>query len=300
MDTLEKLTSGDTFLRDNATVVFVDTAEGLQDVVAQLLSAEIIGLDIETAKLTNHELAGLIPCVSRIRLVQLYNGETCYVADVNKVGIDWLRLLEHKCMVAHNAQFDAAHLLHASVDLKNLHCSMLAGRVFVGERGLKLRELSKAALGIVVEKDQQTSDWGADNLTDAQITYAALDAVLTYQLWHQYGKLFLLPEAAHYRDTYEFLRSLLRPMTKQLLQGVFVDIEAHAIVVRQWRDDLESTIVELSSLGLVQAPLDKKERAAMKKNGARFISSTKDKQSVLRERLTGDELSAWPLTKTGG
>ena len=170
---------------------------------------------------------------------------------------------------------------------------------FVGERGLSLAELSKKALGVVVEKKLQVSDWNADNLTDAQISYAALDAVLTHKLWNQYGKLFLLPEGMHYRDTYEFLRALLRPTAKQWLQGVVVDVEAHAKVVKQWRDDLETAKAELSSLGLVQAPASKKEQAALKKQGARFISSTKDKQAVLQENLTEEELADWPLTRTG-
>lgn len=300
MKRLEEIKSGTTFLQDNATVSFIDTKEGLQEAISKLLSAKIIGLDIETAKLSDHQHAGLIPCISRVRLVQVYDGNTCYVIDINKLGLDWLKKLQHKQMVAHNAQFEDTHLYHAGIDLMNLQCSLLVGRVFVGEHGLSLSDLSRKALGVDVDKELQISDWSADNLTDAQIAYAALDAVLTYHLWFQYKKLFQCPEATHYRGTYEFLRSLLRSTTKQLLQGLVVDVDAHKNIIKQWQTSLETAIADLSSLGLVQAPESNKERIALKKLGTRFLSSSKDKQSVLRERLTEDELVSWPLTKSGG
>ena len=127
--TENKIVDGMDYLKNHARVYYVPDAGCLSLAVENLLEAEWIGLDIETAKQTDHPMAGLNPKVSRVRLVQLYDGKNCLVVDVDRVGLDWLAPLKHKQMIAHNAQFEDSHLLHAGINLENLHCSLLMARV---------------------------------------------------------------------------------------------------------------------------------------------------------------------------
>ncbi len=148
---------------------YIAAKKELRVALIELNGADVIGLDIETSKLICHPLAGLNPKVSKVRLIQLYDGKTCYVVDVDRLGMGWMISLKDKYMVAHNAQFEDGHLFHAGIKLTNLHCTLLMARVFIGEMGLSLRELSRDAFGVAVDKTLQVSDWGKAELTDDQI-----------------------------------------------------------------------------------------------------------------------------------
>lgn len=292
--------SGNDFLKQHAIVKLIDCHQQLECAILQLLNADLIGIDIETEKLSDHPLAGLIPCISKIRLVQLYDGKICYVIDNRKLGLRWLEQLQNKCFVAHNAQFEDCHLVYAEVALTTLHCSMLMARTLVGKDNLSLADLSFEALDVVIDKSLQVSDWGAQSLSSEQIQYAALDAVLTFKLFHQFQKLMAIPEAQHYQETYDFLLALQRPTTKQLLLGIEVDEKAHHLVIDEWKRLQAAALLELSSLGLMARPDDNNEYKALKKQGKRFISSAKDKQTILSENLSDDILADWPRTDSGG
>ena len=154
------LVDGMAYLTTHAEVKYITAEKELRDALIELNDADVIGLDIETSKLNCHPMAGLNPKVSKVRLIQFYDGKTCYVVDVDRVGMDWVGSLKDKYMVAHNAQFEDGHLFHAGIKLTNLHCTLLMARVFVGEMGLSLRELSRDAFGVAVDKTLQISDWG--------------------------------------------------------------------------------------------------------------------------------------------
>ena len=56
----------------------------------------MLGLDIETSKKTNHEKAGLIPQISNIRLVQIFDGNTIYIFDCKLIGnLNWIKSLQN-------------------------------------------------------------------------------------------------------------------------------------------------------------------------------------------------------------
>ena len=71
----------------------------------------LFAIDTETAPLPqylDHPKAGLSPHLSRIRLIQLYDGEKSYVFDMDTVGNPdiFIPFLEAKRFIAHNAIFD--------------------------------------------------------------------------------------------------------------------------------------------------------------------------------------------------
>src|SRR6185437_13532904 len=88
----------------------------------------------------------------------------------------------------HFARPDVAVLQHAlGITVAPVRCTKIAARLTptsTDRHGLKA--LSKELLGVDLSKQQQTSDWGAPELTPEQLTYAASDVLHLHALW---GKL---------------------------------------------------------------------------------------------------------------
>ena len=66
---------------------------------------------------------------------------------------------------------------------RNLYCTKIASklvRTYTDRHGL--RELCRELVGVDISKQQQSSDWGADALTDAQVSYAASDVLHLHAL----------------------------------------------------------------------------------------------------------------------
>ena len=118
--------------------------------LAALKKAKASAADIKTAAKEAKALdarrkmagqAALDPHRSSIRLVQLYGGgDKVYVIDIARAGQAALRLLDGLNVVAHNAQFELKHLEHAGVELGEIHCTMQAARLLLGERRMSLAD----------------------------------------------------------------------------------------------------------------------------------------------------------------
>jgi ribonuclease D len=79
----------------------------------------------------------------------------------------------------HFGRFDLGTLYQAfGVMAQPVYCTKIASRLvrtYTDKHGLK--DLSRELLGVDLSKQQQLSDWGAGDLTDAQVTYAASDVL---------------------------------------------------------------------------------------------------------------------------
>jgi ribonuclease D len=86
--------------------------------------------------------------------------------------------------ILHFARFDLAMLYSAfSVMPEPVYCTKIASRLsrtYTDKHGLK--DLVREVLGHEISKQQQSSDWGAPDLTDAQISYAAADVLYLHAL----------------------------------------------------------------------------------------------------------------------
>ena len=84
----------------------------------------------------------------------------------------------------HFARFDIAMFMRdLSIITTPLYCTKIASklvRTYTDRHGLK--DLTKEVLGRDISKDQQSSDWGAPELSDAQLAYAASDVLYLHQL----------------------------------------------------------------------------------------------------------------------
>ena len=84
----------------------------------------------------------------------------------------------------HFARFDLAAIHHyLGVDCAPVYCTKIASRLtrtFTDRHSLK--DLCREMLGIELSKQQQTSDWGKDELTPEQLDYAAADVLHLHAL----------------------------------------------------------------------------------------------------------------------
>ena len=85
----------------------------------------------------------------------------------------------------HFARFDVGLLQHTlGITVAPVRCTKIAAklvRTFTDRHGL--RDLCRELLGVEISKQQQTSDWGAVELTPEQLAYAASDVLYLHALW---------------------------------------------------------------------------------------------------------------------
>jgi ribonuclease D len=131
------------------------------------------------------ETMGLNPHRDRLCVVQMSNGDG--TADVIQIPRDHGDAPNLKALLAnpditkifHFARFDLAALYNAfGVMPHPVYCTKIASRLtrtYTDRHGLK--DLVREVLNIDLSKQQQSSDWGAQSLTEAQLAYAASDVL---------------------------------------------------------------------------------------------------------------------------
>lgn len=154
------------------------------------------GLALGPVVAIDTETMGLKPDRDRLCLVQLSAGDQ--VAHLVKVAPERLggrgadcpnlkRLLTDPATIKlfHFARFDVAMLHRAlGVTVAPVRCTKIASklvRTYTDRHGLK--ELCRDLLGVEITKQQQTSDWGAAELSPEQLAYAASDVLHLHALW---------------------------------------------------------------------------------------------------------------------
>ena len=136
------------------------------------------------------ETMGLNPHRDRLCVVQLSPGDgSADVVQIPATGRDapnLKRLLADPSVlkIFHFARFDIAALYRAfGVMAIPVYCTKIASRLartYTDKHGLK--DLVREMLGIDLSKQQQLSDWGAEQLTEAQVAYAAADVLHLHAL----------------------------------------------------------------------------------------------------------------------
>ncbi|MEP5758413.1 MAG: ribonuclease D [Litoreibacter sp.] len=131
------------------------------------------------------EAMGLNPHRDRLCVVQLSPGDGS--ADVVQIkagqseapNIQTLLADQSKTKIFHFARFDVALLEHSFGTVTTpIFCTKIASRLtrtYTDRHGLK--DLTRELLDVDISKQQQSSDWGADKLSDAQLAYAASDVL---------------------------------------------------------------------------------------------------------------------------
>ncbi len=128
------------------------------------------------------ETLGLHPHRDRLCLVQLADGQgdehlVRFTKDYSAPNLKSVLADAGRIKLYHFARFDLAVLEHyLGVEAGPVFCTKIASkltRTYTDRHGLK--DLLRELLGVEISKQQQSSDWGATTLSDAQKDYAASD-----------------------------------------------------------------------------------------------------------------------------
>jgi DNA polymerase I-like protein with 3'-5' exonuclease and polymerase domains len=242
----------------------ITDAEGVRKVCEKLKTEELLGFDTETTELDPYE--GII------RLVQLSDGKETQVIDLKPFAAKGdLRTLpelaplrellaaDRPIKIAHNAKFDAKWTKHhLGVDIGGVFDTLLASQLIAAgdqDRRHNLAEVVSYFLGSELDKSEQVSDWGADELTQSQIEYAAKDAAIMIPLREKIVERLKQDELVKVAKL-EF--DCVMPIAAMELNGFYLD-EA------RWREQLEKVkkaqeivaydLQKMLSAGVAQASL---------------------------------------------
>ncbi|HEY2891920.1 MAG TPA: ribonuclease H-like domain-containing protein [Dongiaceae bacterium] len=152
------------------------------DLPADANLGPIVAVDTETM--------GLNPLRDRLCLIQLSSGDgNCELVQIPqsaRKAPNLQRVLEdsNTLKIFHFARFDIAALKQGlGIDCRPIYCTKIASklvRTFTDRHGLK--DLARELLGVELSKQQQSSDWGAPELTQEQQRYAASDVLHLHAL----------------------------------------------------------------------------------------------------------------------
>lgn len=153
------------------------------ETLSRYLASEAIAVDTETM--------GLIPRRDRLCLVQLCDTSGFVTAiriakgQVEAPNLKQLMEADNITKIFHFARFDVAQFRgNFGIETQPIFCTKIASklaRTYTSNHGLK--NLVQDLEGIELDKSSQSSDWGnADNLTEAQLSYAANDVRYLHKL----------------------------------------------------------------------------------------------------------------------
>lgn len=279
------------WIRKNGGLQFVRSEVVAIDLISTFSCHQITGIDIETAKACDHLMSGLVPAVSRIRTVQLWQaGKPVVVVDCFSAGYEWLNIVKPLRLVAHNAVFETKHLKSVMSDVPSIACTMLMMRPFAG-RNLSLVKTidmiddlvdgpstAAEALGVELGKSLQTSNWGRRELFAEQVEYAAADAIAAGLLHETLAGLYSSsdPEFAVVNG---ILQSLVPVVAAQA--PIHLDLNGHQKLVDAW----DGEIIDASKV--------------LRQSGLTEPTKPSAKQRWLASQLTPDQILDWPCTPTG-
>lgn len=159
------------------------------DLPADIDLGPIVAVDTETLGLS---LTRDMLCV-----VQLSSGDgDAHVVQMNRADYDCpnlKRVLADNAVekILHFARFDVAMAeKYLGVTMAPVFCTKIASklvRTYTDRHGLK--DVTRELVGADMNKQQQSSDWGADELSQAQLDYAASDVLHLHQLRERLGMM---------------------------------------------------------------------------------------------------------------
>ncbi len=148
------------------------------------------GLDLGPVVAIDSETMGLHPHRDRLCVVQLSAGDgDAHLVQFARGRYDAPNLCAlltdpKRLKLFHFARFDIAVMRHyLGVVTQPVYCTKIAARLvrtYTDRYGLK--DLCKELVGVELSKQQQSSDWGADTLSEEQIAYAASDVLHLHKL----------------------------------------------------------------------------------------------------------------------
>lgn len=162
-------------------IVLVEDMETFNDTFPRLKGSSVLGFDTETRPSFKKGKK------NKVSLIQLANEELACLVRINKIGIP----PQLAAILADERVIKAGVAVHDDIRfLKSVRGFEPSGFVdlqkFVRDYGIQVSGLKKLAaiiLGFRISKRQQVTDWEAEQLSEAQIVYAATDAWVCHQIY---------------------------------------------------------------------------------------------------------------------
>ena len=197
----------------------------VDDIPATLALGDSVAIDTETL--------GLNPLRDRLCLLQLSSGDGIgHIVQFRAGAYDAPNLKRvladpKVTKIFHFARFDLAVIAHyLGIECRPVYCTKIASkltRTYTDKHGLK--DLCAELLGVDLSKQQQTSDWGREELTREQLEYAASDVLHLHRLKDILDRRLAREDRKALADAcFEFLPSRAR---LDLLGWAEQDIFAH-------------------------------------------------------------------------
>jgi ribonuclease D len=154
------------------------------------------GLSLGSVVAIDCETMGLNPHRDRLCVVQMSGGDGhTHIVQIEKGQTEAPNLCAmltdpSVLKLFHYGRFDIAALFNTFGALTApVYCTKIASRLvrtYTDRHGLK--NLTQELIGVDLSKQQQSSDWGAETLTDAQLEYAASDVLYLHRLRDELNK----------------------------------------------------------------------------------------------------------------
>ena len=152
------------------------------DLPSDLCLTNQVAIDTETL--------GLNPARDRLCLIQINDGKEgthlIRISSPIKPAPNLIKILESKKIqkLFHFARFDVAVMTKSyGITINNIYCTKIASKIartYTDKHSLK--SLCDELLNITLSKEEQSSDWGAKELTDSQKKYAANDVIYLHKI----------------------------------------------------------------------------------------------------------------------
>jgi DNA polymerase-1 len=231
--------------------------------------------------------------------VRLLDRTVALVIDLRRIPLASSTLApiwRHK-LVGHNLSFDIKMLLANGIDVcrDNLIDTILMSGLVLrgcadkrreGSRRCSLAVAVREALDIELPKASQLSPWWRDRLSDEQIAYAALDAVMSLRLAGALQpRIDKLPSGA---QALSRLCNAVAPVARMELAGITLDREGLAQQVQAWEDELSTLKIEIAAIGIGNPGSAPQVGAWLRLELQRLDGTT-----------GSSWLATWPRTETG-
>ena len=164
-------------------IVLVDNLKTFYEVFPRLLGSGLLGFDTETRPTFRKGAK------NAVSLIQLATGDLACLFRINKIGIpeELIRLLSDESVTK------AGVAVHDDIRfLKGVKKFTPGGFIdlqsYVRDFGIEcsgLKKLTAIVLGFRISKRQQVTDWQAEELSEAQMIYAATDAWVCHQIYEK-------------------------------------------------------------------------------------------------------------------
>ena len=181
------------------------------DISSNVDFGDIIAIDTETMGLNINR--------DRLCLIQLSSGDgNAHIVQISKKSLDKQENFPNlkkifknpnSTKLFHFARFDIAVIEKNICKLNGpIYCTKIASklsRTFGAKHGLA--DLCKDLLNLELDKQKQTSDWGLENLSEAQLNYAASDVLYLHQIKNKLDQLLIRENKEEIvKKCFEFLK----------------------------------------------------------------------------------------------